>query len=174
MPEKPAAAVGRSSQLLPALLDRLTDLAPHERGEPVHARSMSKSEFRRSVLRDLGWLLNTTSAESEIAFDGVPNVRESVLNFGVQALSGKYLVEDDLRALEAAVANSIRRFEPRILADTLRVKVVTSDSEQATRNHLSMEIRGQLWAEPYPIELLLRSRVDLECGQIALVDALAG
>jgi type VI secretion system protein ImpF len=173
MPEKPAATVGRSSQLLPALLDRLTDLAPHERGEAAHARSMSKSEFRRSVLRDLGWLLNTTSAESEIAFGGVPNVRESVLNFGVQALSGKYLVEDDLRALEAGVAASIRRFEPRILADTLRVKVVTSSSEQATRNHLSMEIRGQLWAEPYPIELLLRSRVDLECGQIALVDALA-
>lgn len=174
MPDKPAAAVGRSSQLLPALLDRLTDHAPHERSEPALARSMSKSQFRRSVLRDLAWLLNTTSAESEIDFDGVPNVRESVLNFGVQALSGKYLVEDDLRALEAAVAASIRRFEPRILADTLRVKVVTSDSEQATRNHLSMEIRGQLWAEPYPIELLLRSRVDLECGQIALVDALAG
>lgn len=173
MPEKSAAAVGRASQLLPALLDRLTDLAPHERQEAPHARSMSKAEFRRSVLRDLAWLLNTTSAESEIALDGVPAVRDSVLNFGVQALSGKYLVEDDLLTLESAVAESIRRFEPRILPDTLRVKVISTDSEQATRNHLSMEIRGQLWAEPYPIELLLRSRVDLECGQIALVDALA-
>ncbi len=172
MPESPSP-VGRASQLLPALLDRLTDLAPHERSETPQARSMSKAEFRRSVLRDLAWLLNTTSAESEIAFEGVPNVRESVLNFGVQALSGKYLVEDDLKTLETAVAESIRRFEPRILPDSLRVKVISSDGEQATRNHLSMEIRGQLWAEPYPIELLLRSRVDLECGQIALVDALA-
>lgn len=174
MPEKPAAAVGRASQLLPALLDRLTDHAPHERNEAPHARSMSKTEFRRSVLRDLAWLLNTTSAESEISFDGIPAVRDSVLNFGVQALSGKYLVEDDLLALESAVAESIRRFEPRILPDSLRVKVISTDNEQATRNHLSMEIRGQLWAEPYPIELLLRSRVDLECGQIALVDAMAG
>jgi type VI secretion system protein ImpF len=172
MPELPSP-VGRTSQLLPALLDRLTDLAPHERGEAAQARSMSKAEFRRSVLRDLSWLLNTTSAESEIAFAGVPNVRESVLNFGVQALSGKYLVEDDLKSLESAVSESIRRFEPRILPDTLRVKVISAEGEQATRNHLSMEIRGQLWAEPYPIELLLRSRVDLECGQIALVDAMA-
>lgn len=172
MPELPSP-VGRTSQLLPALLDRLTDLAPHERSEAAQARSMSKAEFRRSVLRDLAWLLNTTSAESEIAFEGVPNVRESVLNFGVQALSGKYLVEDDLKALESAVSESIRRFEPRILPDSLRVKVISAEGEQATRNHLSMEIRGQLWAEPYPIEMLLRSRVDLECGQIALVDAMA-
>lgn len=172
MPELPSP-VGRASQLLPALLDRLTDLAPHERSEAAQARSMSKAEFRRSVLRDLAWLLNTTSAESEIAFEGVPNVRESVLNFGVQALSGKYLVEDDLKSLESAVSESIRRFEPRILPDTLRVKVISAEGEQATRNHLTMEIRGQLWAEPYPIELLLRSRVDLECGQIALVDAMA-
>jgi RuvB-like protein 1 (pontin 52) len=93
---------------------------------------------------------------------------------------GIALAEDALGALgeigeRTSLRYAVQLLTPsRILADTLRVKVVTSDSEQPTRNHLSMEIRGQLWVEPYPIELLLRSRVDLECGQIALVDALAG
>jgi type VI secretion system protein ImpF len=174
MPERGATSVGRASQLLPALLDRLTDHAPERRSEPAFARSMGKAEFRRSVLRDLAWLLNTTNAESEVELGPLPRVRDSVLNFGVQALSGKYLVDDDLRALEDAVADCIRRFEPRIMPDSLRVRVLTASDEQATRNRLGMEIRGQLWAEPYPIELLLRSRVDLESGQIALEDAQTG
>ena len=39
-------------------------------------------------------------------------------------------------------------------------------------NQMTMEIRGQLWSEPYPIDLLLRSRVDLESGQILPEDLL--
>jgi type VI secretion system protein ImpF len=174
MAERAPLTVGRASQLLPALLDRLTDLSPNERSESTAARSMTKAGFRRSVLRDLAWLLNTTNAESELDLSALPQARASVLNFGVQALSGKYLVDDDLRSLEAAVTECIRRFEPRIVADTLEVRVLTAKSEHATRNHLGMEIKGQLWAEPYPIDLLLRSRVDLESGQIALEDALPG
>jgi type VI secretion system protein ImpF len=173
MAERAPLQVGRASQLLPALLDRLTDHAPYQRSEPTQARTMSKAEFRRSVLRDLAWLLNTTNAESEIDLRALPQARASVLNYGVLALSGKYLVEDDLRTLEAAVVDAIRRFEPRIVADTVQVRVASGDDGHATRNHLAMEIKGQLWAEPYPIELLLRSRVDLESGQIALEDALA-
>jgi type VI secretion system protein ImpF len=174
MAERSPATVGRASQLLPALLDRLTDRAPNERKESQQARTMSKAEFRRSVLRDLSWLLNTTNAESELELGALPHARRSVINFGVLALSGKYLVDDDLRSLETAVTESIRHFEPRIVAETLKVRVLTGEGSNSTRNHLGMEIRGQLWAEPYPIELLLRSRVDLESGQIALEDALAG
>ena len=33
-------------------------------------------------------------------------------------------------------------------------------------NVLSFEIRGQLWSLPYPLELLLRSNIDLESGQV--------
>jgi type VI secretion system protein ImpF len=174
MPERAPASVGRASQLLPALLDRLTDHAPTERRESAQARTMGKAEFRRSVLRDLAWLLNTTNAESELELEGVPSVRRSVLNYGVQALSGKYLVEDDLRSLEAAVTDCIRNFEPRIIPETLKVRVLAGQDDHATRHQLGMEIKGQLWAEPYPIELLLRSRVDLESGQIALEDGLSG
>lgn len=161
---------GRTAHLLPALLDRLTDHAPDKRSEAPRERSLSKAEFRRSVLRDLVWLLNTTNAESELELDALPAVRASVLNYGVQALSGKYLVDDDLRSLEQSVRDCILRFEPRILPDTLQVRVLTGSNEGATRNHLGMEIKGQLWSEPYPIELLLRSRVDLESGQIELED----
>jgi len=158
----------RGARLLPSLLDRLTDQAPQRRSESAQDRVLDRAELRRRVLRDLTWLLNTTSLESEVDLGGHPAVRDSVLNFGLRALSGKYLVDDDLRRIETSVCECIRRFEPRILPDTVQVRVLAGDKDHATRNWLGMEIRGQLWAEPYPVELLLRSRVDLESGQVAL------
>jgi type VI secretion system protein ImpF len=161
----------RANQLLPALLDRLIDHKPHSRKETPHERIMSKAEFRQSVLRDLSWLLNTTNAKAETSFVAAPQAERSVVNFGIPALSGHPIVDDDCARIETAIKETIRVFEPRILTDTLMVRVVPSSADRAARNHLSMEIKGQLWCEPYPLELLLRSHIDLESGQIQLEDA---
>ncbi len=160
----------RSARLLPTLLDRLVDHKPTERGEAMLERTMTKAVFRQCVLRDLSWLLNTTNAEAETDLSAAHEVRRSVLNYGIEALSGKQLVADDLKHVQDAVAEAIRMFEPRILPKTLQVRVLPSELGHATCNQLSMEIKGQLWAEPYPIELLLRSHIDLESGQIVLQD----
>ena len=37
-------------------------------------------------------------------------------------------------------------------------------------NQLQVQIRGSMWAQPVPIELLLRTDVDLETGQVAVHD----
>lgn len=163
----------RSTRLLPVLLDRLTDHHPDNRNEALRERTMTKAVYRQCVLRDMSWLLNTTNAEAETDLDGADQVRTSVANFGVVALSGRYLVDDDLDEVQKAVKQAIRTFEPRVLPETLQVKILPSEDGYRTHNQLTMEIRGQLWSEPYPIDLLLRSRVDLESGQILLEDLLA-
>ncbi len=162
----------RSTRLLPVLLDRLTDLNPDNRNEALHERTMTKAVFRQCVLRDISFLLNTTNAESETDLGGADNVRTSVVNFGVLALSGRHLVDDDLDDVRQAIEQAIRTFEPRVLPQSLQVKILPSQDSYRTHNQMTMEIRGQLWSEPYPIDLLLRSRVDLESGQILLEDLL--
>jgi type VI secretion system protein ImpF len=160
----------RSTRLLPVLLDRLTDHHPDNRNEALQERTMTKAMYRQSVLRDMSFLLNTTNAESETDLDGADQVRTSVVNFGVPALSGRHLVDDDLEDVQNAIKQAIRTFEPRVLPESLVVKVLPSEDGYRTHNQMTMEIRGQLWSEPYPIDLLLRSRVDLESGQILLED----
>jgi len=162
----------RSTRLLPVLLDRLTDLNPDNRNEALHERTMTKAVFRQCVLRDISFLLNTTNAESETDLSGADGVRTSVVNFGVLALSGRHLVDDDLDDVRQAIEQAIRTFEPRVLPQSLQVKILPSQDGYRTHNQMTMEIRGQLWSEPYPIDLLLRSRVDLESGQCLLEDLL--
>ncbi len=169
---KPESA--RSSggeRLLPALLDRLTDHEPEKRTEAVDARSMNKSQFRRCVLRDLSWLMNATDLSTEIDFEGFDAAFSSVINFGLPPLSGKRISELDWPRLETGIKEAIMRFEPRILPETLDVNIVTSARSMDHHNLVAFEIRGQLWSEPYPIELLLRTQLDLESGQVVVHDS---
>jgi type VI secretion system protein ImpF len=52
-------------RLQPALLDRLTDDEPDKKLEPRENRVLSKRKLRESVLRDLGWLFNSTRSSGE-------------------------------------------------------------------------------------------------------------
>jgi type VI secretion system protein ImpF len=40
-----------------------------------------------------------------------------------------------------------------------------------THNTIEFEIRGHLWAQPVPLEVLLRTKLDLEAGQVEVRDA---
>jgi type VI secretion system protein ImpF len=41
-------------------------------------------------------------------------------------------------------------------------------------NVIGLEIRGQLWAQPVPLDLLIRTQIDLETGRAAVSDAPSG
>ena len=73
-------------------------------------------------------------------------------------------------SMEQALKNAILQFEPRILSRTLEVELVMEGSALDSHNSIGLQIRGMLWAQPVPLEFLMRSRVDLEEGRIEIVD----
>ena len=73
--------------------------------------------------------------------------------------------------MEQALKNAILQFEPRILSRTLEVELVMEGSALDSHNCVGLQIRGMLWAQPVPLEFLMRSRVDLEEGRIEIEDA---
>ena len=157
-------------RLQPALLDRLTDEHPDEQQEAREHRVMSKRQLRQAVLRDLAWLFNSTRLESGVDLSKVPDVRRSVVNFGLPALSGRVASSLDVTELERAVRQAILDFEPRILPESLRVKALLQASQLDHHNVIGMEIHGQLWAQPVPLELLVRTEIDLETGKVEIAD----
>lgn len=159
-------------RLQPALLDRLTDDDPTSRQEPIEGRVMSKARLRQAVLRDLAWLFNTTRLETGSALQHVPFARRSVVNYGLPALSGRPLASMDVIDLERSIRQAIIDFEPRILADSLEVRAVKHASPTDQHNIVGVEIMGQLWAQPVPIELLVRTEIDLETGKVEIADML--
>jgi type VI secretion system protein ImpF len=157
-------------RLQPALLDRLTDDEPDKKLEPPEARVLSKSRLRQSVLRDLAWLFNATRLDAVTDLTSLPAVRRSVVNFGLPALSGHNASSLDLTDLARAIREAIVMFEPRILPATLQIRTLLDAGELDHHNVIGVEIRGELWAQPVPLEFLVRTEFDLETGKVLVAD----
>jgi type VI secretion system protein ImpF len=166
-------ARSEGDRLQPALLDRLSDDYPEKAQETLEHSFVSKGRLKRTVLRDLVWLLNTTCHNTNGELDQHPDVQRSVVNFGIPVLSGKNFSGVDWRELERSIHEAILIFEPRILVDSLSVKAQPPQDSLGHHNLLQFEIRGELWSMPFPIELLIRSELDLETGQMSLSDQLS-
>ena len=164
------AAVDLRNRLQPSLLDRLTDDQPDQRVEADDHRVMSKAQLRGAVLRDLGALFNAIQPLGAQA-EAWPQVAESVLQFGLPPLSGRLASSLDVTVLEGLIRQAIVRFEPRILPETLQVRALEAGSVLDTHNVIEFEIRGELWSHPVPLEVLLRTQLDLEAGQVKVRDA---
>lgn len=160
-------------RLQPALLDRLTDHEPTNLSERSEAVYVNERRLRSALLRDLGWLLNATNASASLDETNLQQVKRSVLNFGIPPLAGQLFSEMDWKDIQAALRTAILTFEPRILADTLVVDVLPSFDTLNHHNTLQFEIRCHFWSLPYPLELLLKSSLDLESGQVVLSDLTA-
>ena len=155
-------------RLQPSLLDRLTDDEPLKQTEPQDAAAMTRTRLRRAVLRDLAWLFNASNLESEIDFEGHPHARRSTINYGVDAFSGKKLTEIEFADIQQSLRNAILAFEPRLLPDTVDVRTVATQDLLSLHNSLAFEVRAKLWSMPYPLELLLRSTLDFESGEVVV------
>ena len=157
-------------RLQPALLDRLTDHAPQSRVEAEDSRVMNKAQIREAVLRDLSWLLNSVQPLGKAVAAQYPQAAASVLNYGLPAMSGQLASRIDVTLLERTIKQAILRFEPRVMEDSLEVKALETTSVLDTHNVIEFEIHGFMWAQPVPLELLLRTQVDLEAGQVEVRD----
>ena len=150
-------------RLQPSLLDRLTDREPGTNRESRDRRMLSEAHIRESVIRDLEWLLNTGSQANVEDWSDYPEVERSVLNYGVPELAGTTISATQPRTLERALKEAILIFEPRIDASSLQVIVEASTDAKQHRN-LAFRIEGVVLTQPLPLNLYLRSEVDLETG----------
>jgi type VI secretion system protein ImpF len=171
------AEIAARDRLQPSLLDRLTDHHPQDTRETAEARVLTRQQLRAAVLRDLSWLFNTTRPEPEPASTRTDELdlwrpyafaRRSVLNFGMPAFAGSTKSSLDKRAMEAAIKEAIATFEPRIDAASLEVDIQIDPKHH--HNCLQLTIRGRMWAQPMPLELLLAADVELETGDARLRD----
>lgn len=178
MPDKPVP-----DRIQPALLDRLSNVPPAGQADPQERRSLTRRTFREAVLRDLRWLLNSTRPTETLPRDAVwagrppgidwagrPEAKRSVLNYGLPVLSGETASTLDTLALASSVRRAILDFEPRIAPRSLKVEVQVSNLQMNHHNVIGMVISGTVWAQPQPLELSLRTELDLETGQVEIED----
>ncbi|PCJ16784.1 MAG: type VI secretion system baseplate subunit TssE [Gammaproteobacteria bacterium] len=162
------AELSPAEKLQPSLLDRLRDDKPGEQIESREGRVISTRMLRDYVIRDLTWLLNTVKLSVQQDLASTPEVGKSVLNYGVSCMTGVSVGRDDVRPIELEVRRAVIDFEPRISAQSLIVRVFFN-TEEMGRNAMVIEIEGELWGNPIPTNLYLKTSIDLETGSVNVI-----
>jgi type VI secretion system protein ImpF len=149
----------------PSLLDRLRDDRPRERTEAPGALTCSWQEYRQSILRDIQWLLNTTTLDVFGQESPWKEIARSTLNFGVPEVCAKDAAAVPQRRWERAFEQALARFEPRLREESIRVRICPAEAGQTT-NHVVAEVSAELMVAPIP--LLFRVRIDRETSAAEL------
>lgn len=160
-----------NTHLLPTLLDRLRDDAPQRETEALGEIAVTRAQMRDILQRDLAFLLNTISIEDQIDRVRYPEAAASTVNFGVPPLAGQYLASRKWADLEVVVRRAICEFEPRLMPDTLAVTPLVKAGAQDSYNVLMFEVSGMIHMDPYPLEFLVQSSIDLETSRMNVAHA---
>lgn len=100
----------------------------------------NEKALRGTIRRELNWLLNTTQMDAAQSLDDYPEVKSSVLNYGVPDLTGRASILAAVQTRSDQIHEAIRLFEPRINPETLSVEIGSSSRDYA----VSFVIRGDV------------------------------
>ncbi|MCA9287580.1 MAG: type VI secretion system baseplate subunit TssE [Phycisphaerales bacterium] len=168
------ADLSQSERLQPCLLDRLSDDDPDVQVESRERRVMSIAQLRRAVLRDIEWLFNAANKDNTGEFEDYPQIRSSTLNYGMPDLCGVSIASLPEEQIERMVREAIERFEPRLIPGATRVRVSKGQKDKAGQTSLSLEIESDMFANPMPEAVFLRTSLDLETGRCTLQEGARG
>lgn len=136
---------------------------------------VSPAVLREAVRRDIEALFNTERFESVpllsereagkgdgrvLSLDEFPEVRRSVVNFGVPSFSGRSARDFDRDALAKEIRAVLTTFEPRLSENATKVTVTLGEKMAGLR----IEIDAVLIMTPVPQRLRLRTTINLDNG----------
>lgn len=146
-------------EILPSLLDRLTDEEPRNRAEAEISRGQALRDLKASLRRDIEWLLNTRRRITEVP-PGAVQLPESVFIYGLPDLTGYALhTERDQVELVGLIEQAIATFEPR-----LRTVIVSMQPITLSARIIRFQIEGILRVEPGPERIQFDTLLELASG----------
>ncbi|MBL7635704.1 type VI secretion system baseplate subunit TssE [Atlantibacter hermannii] len=153
---------------LPTLFDRLLDDEPKQLHEAYDVCFYDARTMRRLVQRDIAAILNNTNIEDRLEEKRDAPALESVVNYGVAAMTGKFGSSDNWALMEKRIRSALLRFEPRLIPESLLVRLLTGKDEPSRGGLILFEIRALIYWDPNPIDLCVNGVYDRETEHIAL------
>ena len=144
--------------LRPPLLDRLIGPPSDHRGQI----GIGFDDLRKSVTRDLTWLLNTRTLILE-EWARLEEARKSVLTYGVPDFANAgWIDRSDHNAIASLITQAIQTFEPRLVPRTVSVKI--QPPQEGDQFRLRFRITAELHVEPVREQVAFETNLDTKSG----------
>ena len=125
----------------------------------------NEAALRTTVRRELSWLLNTTNLGAVEDLGPYPQVKTSVLNYGVPDLAGKTLTKRVIQSRAREIRDCIRAFEPRLDPKRLEVEAV---SEVEKENAITYIIRGDVTAAVQAMPVEFKTDIEVDTASVTV------
>jgi type VI secretion system protein ImpF len=141
---------------MPSVLDRLLDDVPMQVKGNLPSRRVLVTAVKRMVQRDLEWLLNTRRRSLGAVTKELPELKSSLLAYGIPDFTAQDLASDARRkGFARALETVIRTFEPRLTGVMVTLVDQQQNLERRLRFRIEALIRVEPGAEPVVFESLL-------------------
>ena len=127
----------------------------------------NETALRETVKRDLAWLLNTTNMATGTDLDPYPEIKSSVLNFGVADLTGKAYSYRVVQQRAKDIAAAVKAFEPRIDPKSLHVEPM---EDRERENSITYTIHGDITAAVQAIPIAFKTDVKADTSSVTVRD----
>ena len=146
-----------------SVFDRLIDTDPDAKQEPPQSRMQTLRELKRSVKRDLEWLLNSR----RMVVDIDPNLEEthrSIITYGLSDITCTPLSgSKDQRALAEQVETVIKLFAPNLMD----VQITCMPPNEMERS-VSLRIEAKIDMEPAPEPIVFDTVLQMGNGEFGV------
>lgn len=136
-------------------------------GRRTAARTaITEPVLRREVATDLAMLMNTINLDSVEDLSAAPEVRRSILNFGLPDLTHRSLGDGRVGDVAGEIRRALIQFEPRLVADTIQ----TSRDMRARASDLQIRflVRADLKCDPLNVPIEFVADVEVESGKVKI------
>lgn len=128
--------------------------------------AITEATLRREVALDLDSLMNTIALESSEDLEEFPEVRKSVLNFGLPDIVHRTI--DELTAIDIIneeLKAALMNYEPRLVPDS--IEIARDKRADPAELNVRFVVRAELLCDPLnvPIEFIADLELD---GQFAI------
>ncbi|MEQ8899779.1 MAG: type VI secretion system baseplate subunit TssE [Roseovarius sp.] len=125
-----------------------------------------RDKLRTHLQADLNALLNTVRLDATVSLEDAPHVARSVLNYGFRDLSNIAASELNTPQITASIRQSLIDHEPRLLPESIEVRITRNDGGTAQR--ISLSVSAELIGDPVDIPVDFDAEVDLGAGKLRM------
>lgn len=135
-------------------------------GRQSRQRRGDETALKRDLSIDLTCLLNTIDLGSSVDLSGLPEVRRSILNYGLPDVAHLTSQEVGIEKIRDQLVAALRNYEPRINPATLTVdkQVLTDDVNQRVR----FAVTGEMFFSPLDVAVEFVAELEINSGKMNL------
>ncbi|HTM76530.1 MAG TPA: GPW/gp25 family protein [Devosia sp.] len=132
----------------------------------LRRRGAQESTLKQDLGVDLSALVDTIALESSEDLAGLPYIRKSILNFGIQDVASITIGSAAERLIGEQLKAALLNHEPRLRAQSLVVS--RNDGETDSQQRTRYRVQAEMICKPLDIPVEFLAEVDATSGKVVL------